>query len=171
MRNNIDELIADFICDDVIKCQKARRSLVSMGSKAVPYLIRGLSNDRHWVRWESAKALGQIGDDSATLALVKSLEDKEFDVRWLAAEALINIGHNSLIPLLEALADHGDKSIWLRRGAHHVLHDIDRGEFDNILKTVMSELDNSGPSVEILYIAQKALDDMKKGKGTSVYLE
>lgn len=162
MENNIDELVADLTCDDVIKCQKARRALVAMGSKAVPHLVKGLSNKNHWVRWESAKALGQIGDAAAAIALVKSLEDKEFDVRWLAAEALINIGHNSLEHLLEALTDHGDKSIWLRWGAHHVLHDIDRGEFDGVLKPVMSALDTPAASVEILYIAKNALDALRK---------
>jgi HEAT repeat protein len=163
MGNNMDELVADLTCDDVIKCQKARRALVAMGSKAVPYLVEALSNKRHWVRWEAAKALGQIGDNTAAIALVKSLEDKEFDVRWLAAEALIKIGHKSLEPLLEALVDHGDKSIWLRQGAHHVLHDIDRGESDGILKPVMSALDTSAASVEIMYIAKKALEALQKG--------
>ena len=32
---NIDALIADLTCDDVLKCQKARRTLVDMGNPAV----------------------------------------------------------------------------------------------------------------------------------------
>jgi HEAT repeat protein len=162
MVNNTNELLADLTCDDVIRCQNARRLLVAMGSKAVPYLVKELNNEKHWVRWEAAKALGQIGDDTAAIALVNSLEDKEFDVRWLAAEALINMGHNSLEPLLKALVDHGDKSIWLRQGAHHVLHDIERGKFDTILKPVMSALDTSAASIEILYTAKKVLDTLQK---------
>jgi len=32
------------------------------------------------VRWEAAKALGQIGDATAAPALVEALQDEEFDV-------------------------------------------------------------------------------------------
>lgn len=161
MENNIDSLVTDFTCDDVIKCQTARRKLVTMGSAAVERLVKELSNERHWVRWEAAKALGQIGDKTAARALVKALEDDEFDVHWLAAEALINIGQDSLGPLLEALADHGDKSLPLRRGAHHVLHDMDRGGFDGILQPVMAAVEDTAPHVEVLLVAKKALDALK----------
>lgn len=161
MENDINALIADFTCDDVIKCQKARRKLVSMGSRVVEPLIGGLSSKRHWVRWEAAKALGQIGDKAAAEALVKALEDNEFDVRWLAAEALIAIGRDSLEPLLTALTDHGDKSLSLRRGAHHVLHDMYRGDLDRILRPVMASVEDMAPSVEVLQVAKKALDTIR----------
>jgi HEAT repeat protein len=161
MENDIDSLIAEFTCDDVIKCQIARRMLVSMGSPAVEPLVKQLSNKRHWVRWEAAKALGQIGDAAAARALVKALEDDEFDVRWLAAEALITIGHDSLEPLLEALADHGDKSLSLRQGAHHVLHDMDRGDLDGILQPVMATVEDIVPFIEVLTVAKKALDALR----------
>jgi HEAT repeat protein len=162
MENDINTLIAEFTCDDVIKCQNARRSLVNMGSQAVQPLINELSSKKHWVRWEAAKALGQIGDTASAKALVAALEDKAFDVRWLAAEALINIGRGAIIPLLEALVDHGDKSLWLRQGAHHVLHDIKLAEITPILKPVMRSLDSSAPAVEVLQIARKALDTLQK---------
>jgi HEAT repeat protein len=161
MENDIDSLIAEFTCDDVIKCQNARRSLVKMGGDAVQPLINELSSKKHWVRWEAAKALGQIGDAAAAKALVTALEDKAFDVRWLAAEALINIGRGAIIPLLEALADRGDKSTWLRQGAHHVLHDIKLAEIAPVLKAVMASLDSSAPAVEVLQIAGKALNTLR----------
>ena len=116
MENSIDTLIEDFTCDDVIKCQTARRKLVRIGNEAVEPLVQALSNKKHWVRWEAAKALGQIGDKSASEALTKALEDNEFDVRWLATEGLIIIGRDSIKLLMEALADHGGKSLSLRRG-------------------------------------------------------
>ena len=72
MKNNIDSLVEDFTCDDVIKCQTARRKLVNIGNQAIPHLFEALSDKRHWVRWEAAKALGQIGDKVATEALVKA---------------------------------------------------------------------------------------------------
>ncbi len=161
MGNDIDSLIADFTCDDVIECQTARRKLVTMGNAAVDRLVKELSNKKHWVRWEAAKALGQIGDKAAAKALVKALEDDEFDVRWLAAEALITIGRDSLEPLLAALADHGDRSLSLRQGAHHVLHDMDRGRLDGILQPVMAALEDIAPSAEVLQIAEKALDALR----------
>lgn len=161
MEDDIDALIADLTCDDVITCQKARRKLVTMGSLAVERLVKELSNKKHWVRWETAKALSQIGDKTAVKALVNALEDEEFDIRWLAAEALINIGQDSLEPLLIALENHGDKSIFLRRGAHHVLHDMKRGDLDKILKPVMAAVEDMEPHIEVPLIAKKALDTLR----------
>ncbi len=162
MEDDINSLIADLTCDDVIKCQTARRNLVNMGSVAVEPLVQALSNKNHWVRWEAAKALGQIGDKAAVKALVDALEDNEFDVRWLAAEALIKIGRDSLELLLAALADHGNKSMPLRHGAHHVLHDMDRGDLDEILRPIMNSLEDTTPYYEVPLIAGKALDALGK---------
>jgi HEAT repeat protein len=155
----IDSLIADLVCDDVITCQKARRQLVAMGHKVVPSLVKELGNKKFWVRWEAAKALAQIGDPTATAALIKALEDKEFDVRWLAAEGLINIGLQAVVPLMEALIDN-PKSIWLRQGAHHVLHDMDRGDLNKVLRPVMLALEDVEPYVEVPVAARKALDSL-----------
>jgi HEAT repeat protein len=153
----IDSLIADLVCDDVITCQKARRQLVVMGHEAVPFLVKELGNKKFWVRWEAAKALAQIGDPAATAELIKALEDKEFDVRWLAAEGLINIGRKAVAPLLEVLINR-PKSTWLRQGAHHVLHDMERGELDKVLRPVMAALEDVEPYVGVPVAARKALD-------------
>lgn len=165
MENEFDILVAEFTCDDVLRCQIARRKLVGMGSAAVASLVVGLADKRHWVRWEAAKALGQIGDAASAEALVKALEDDQFDVRWLAAEALINIGRPALRPLLTALTDHGGKSLLLRRGAHHVLHDVDRGEWDAILRPVMTAVEDEAPSVEVMTAARLALDAIREAAG------
>ncbi|MEJ2738319.1 MAG: HEAT repeat domain-containing protein [Dehalococcoidia bacterium] len=161
MKNNIESLINDFTCDDVIKCQTARRNLVDMGSDAVNVLVKELSNKKHWVRWEAAKALGQIGDKNAVKALVDALEDNEFDVRWLAAEALVSIGKDSLEPLLAALVDHGGESLILRQGAHHILHDMDRGDLDEIVQPVMAAVEDTAPSIEVPLVAKRALDTLR----------
>jgi HEAT repeat protein len=155
----IGSLINDLVCDDVITCQKARRQLVAIGHRVVPSLVKALGSKKYWVRWEAAKALTQIGDSTATAALIEALEDKEFDVRWLAAEGLINIGQNAVVPLLEALIENS-KSTWLRQGAHHVLHDMNRGDLDEALRPVMSALEDVEPSVEVPVAARKALDTL-----------
>jgi hypothetical protein len=154
---NIDSLMGDLVCDDVILCQKARRRLVVMGHRAVPSLVKALGSKKFWVRWEAAKALAQIGDPTATIALIKALEDKEFDVRWLAAEGLINIGRKAVVPLLEALIDN-PRSTWLQQGAHHILHDMNRGDLDEVLKPVMNALEDMEAYVEVALSARKALD-------------
>ena len=156
-KENIDSLISELTCDDIIRCQNARRTLVAMGHQAVPYLVRALSHEKHWVRWEAAKALSQIGDPTATTALIKALEDKEFDVRWLAAEGLIVVGREALKPLLQALIQNA-KSIWLREGAHHVLHDMKRGELHQRLKPVMTALEDAESAVHVPIAARRALD-------------
>lgn len=162
MDDEIEQLVADLNCDEYIDCQKARRKLVEMGGAAVPRLVKELSNSKYQVRWEVTKALGQIADKSSAEALVAALEDKEFDVRWLAAEALINIGQDALEPLLLALADHGNKSISLRHGAHHVLHDMHKGDLLEILRPVMKAVEDSEPYSEVLLVAKQALDNLKK---------
>jgi HEAT repeat protein len=153
----IESLIADLECDDVIRCQKARRKLVALGHKAVPYLVKAMGGKKYWTRWEAAKALAQIGDPTATAALIKALEDNEFDIRWLAAEGLINIGQKAVVPLLEALVDN-PMSTWLRQGAHHVLHDMNRGDLDEVLQPVMNALEDVEPYIEVPVSARKALD-------------
>lgn len=128
---DLDTLVKDLSCENVITCQNSRRALVRMGSTAVPALIEALNNKNQWVRWEATKALSQIADPTATDTLIRLLESKEFDMRWLAAEGLIAIGRKAVVPLLQALIDRPN-STWLQEGAHHVLHDMRRGDLDKI---------------------------------------
>ncbi len=164
MDNEIEQLITDLTCDEYISCQQARRKLVELGSGVVPRLVKELSNKKYQVRWEVTKALGQIADKSAAVALVNALEDAEFDVRWLAAEALIKIGQDALEPLLLALADHGNRSIPLRHGAHHILHDMELGTLRKSLLPVMKAVEDSEPYSEILVVARRALDDLRQAR-------
>ena len=156
----IVSLIADLASDDGVIRVKARRTLVSAGDKAVEPLIEALASPNQWVRWEAAKALGQIGNSAATNALVKALEDKMFDVRWLAAQALINIGREAVIPVLKALIERAD-STWTREGAHHVLHDLARGELHEVLQPVLAALEDVDSSVEVPFAAKTALSTLE----------
>ncbi len=153
----ISSLIADLGSKYGSVRVKARRSLVAIGGQTVDHLVKALANKKQWVRWEAAKTLGQIGDPRATDALIEALEDKMFDVRWLAAEGLIAIGHKALVPLLQALTQDSD-SVWLREGAHHVLHDMDRGHLDEMLRPVLAALENIEPSLEVPLVAEVALN-------------
>lgn len=155
----INSLITELTCDDVFRCQKAREALVSIGKPAVAPLIKALTEQKEQVRWEAAKALGQIADPSAINALLDALEDKDFDIRWLSAEGLIAIGKDTLVPLLKALIERSD-SAWFRNGAHHVLHDLARKGFYDKVRPVLIALEDSEPSIEVPLAAKIALNKL-----------
>ena len=118
----IKSLIANLAAKDWRIRLRARQSLVNIGAKAVPLLTEAQSNPSLQVRWEVAKALGEIRDPAAAYVLVKviSEEAESFDVRWVAAEALVSIGRGAVVPLLNALIAN-PSSEWLHEGAHHIL--------------------------------------------------
>jgi HEAT repeat protein len=157
----IKSLIADLASQDGVVRVKARLQLVAYKKRAVAPLIKTLSNENDWVRWEAAKALSQIGNPESIQALLEALSDKKFEVRWLAAEGLIRIGRKAIVPLLEALVKHSD-SYWLRQGIHHVLHDINRGNIRKVLRPVLAALEGPEPSLEVPQAAQAALAALAK---------
>ena len=154
-------LIAMLASNDGVARVKARRQLVAQRARAVPPLIKALSDDRHWVRWEAAKALSQIGNQESIQALLEALSDKEFDVRWLAAEGLIRIGRKSVVPILAALVGDPD-SRWVREGIHHVLHDMRKGDMGRVLRPVLLALEGSEPTLEVPLAARTALKELTK---------
>jgi HEAT repeat protein len=137
--------------------QTARRSLVAVGEPAVGALVGALNDKKAYIRWEAAKALGEIGSPKAAPALVRALEDGGFGVRWLAAEGLIALGREGLPPLLQALIERPD-STWLRDGAHHVLRVLaDRGLHDLVAPAVVA-LDSLDPELDIVTEAHSVLE-------------
>jgi uncharacterized protein (DUF302 family) len=148
--------------DDAVRIH-SRESLVKTGNRAVPQLIEALKHPQHWVRWEAAKTLGEIGDPKAAPALVESLEDEEFDVRWLAAMGLIGMNLKGLKPLLQALKKKGDSTL-LREGAHHVVHDLAKGALRKYLVPLKVALEDIEPAVEVPQAAYNALDMLEKDK-------
>jgi HEAT repeat protein len=140
---------------------KARSRLVAYGARAVGPLIKMLSNENDWVRWEAAKALSQIGNPASIQALLRSLEDKMFDVRWLAAEGLIRIGNKAIAPILMALAENSD-SYWLREGTHHVLHDMNKGGIRTVLMPVLQALEDTGQPLQVPLAARATLNAFTK---------
>ena len=162
----ISSLIADLASHDELIRVRARQSLVAIGRPALTSLLEALADHNKWVRWEAAKALGQIGDPAVAPALVKVLEDDIFDVRWLAAEGLIAVGHEALVPLLQALVE-GSDSEWLREGAHHVLHDLAKGDLQvqEVIQPILATLGDIDAPVEVPQAALTALNVLTKGKG------
>ena len=157
----VTPLINDLTCEDVYKCRRARQALVAMGGSAVPYLVDALRLRKGWVRWEAAKALGQIPGPSATRALVDALGDKTFDVRWLAAEGLVPRGRKGLRVLMHALIGKSDSG-WFREGAHHVLFDLSQGNLGEKVKPVLKALEDVDASVEVPLEAKALLDLLEK---------
>jgi HEAT repeat protein len=124
----------------------------------VPELIEALRNKNEDIRWEAAKALGQIKDTMAAPALVKALSDKNFGVRWLAAEGLIIMRNAAIPPLLQELIQHPDV-IWLRQGAYHVLHDLAKKRgFSQQVAPVLAALEGLEPALKVPMAAKNLLD-------------
>ena len=162
---SIGSLIQSLSVDDGLVRQRARRILVDIGSPAVPDLIRALSNPSRDVRWEAAKALGEIRDPSAAPALVASLQDERFGVRWLAAEALIALGNVVFEPVMAALARSAD-SVWLRGGAHHVLRALAKEGLPEPVRAVLAALEDVEPAVEVPPLALRAWKMLHRGAQT-----
>jgi HEAT repeat protein len=158
-KQDINDLMKDLSSKDGIKRNKARIALVEIGVPSVEPLVNALNDKSRTVRWESAKALGQIMDPRSIDALVKALQDRLFDVRWLAAEALIAIGDKSVKPLLQAIVDDPG-SEYIREGAHHVLHDLRGGQYGDILKPLITSMENPTFTLDIPLHARQALKEI-----------
>jgi HEAT repeat protein len=159
--SSLDQIKADLASHDDRTREKARHALVAMGKDAVQSLIEALKDKRYLMRWEAAKALSEIADSRAAPALVEALEDEAFDVRWLAAVALIRMNIRGLRSLLQALMERGDSTL-LREGAHHVIHDLSKGELRKYLVPVLAVLEDVEPSVEVPQAAFQALEKLEK---------
>jgi len=154
--NDVDTLCSLLAGKDGITRSKARAALVDIGRPAVTALVSALKDRNQTMRWESAKALGQIMDPKSIDALVTALQDRLFDVRWLAAEALISIGDKSVKPILQTIIDNPE-SEEVREGAHHVLHDLPASRYRDILKPVIASMEDVTFTLDIPLEAKKAL--------------
>lgn len=161
-REGIANLMAALASKHGMERQHARLALVELGKPVVPYLIEALGNKNQQVRWEAAKALGSAKAPAAAPMLVSALMDKCTEVRWLAAEALIALGKEVIVPLLHSLEKHFD-SLWMRQGAHHVLHALERYDLlDEKTLQVLEALRYLEPTVTVPLVAHSALLSFKK---------
>ena len=141
--------------------QQTRDTLVKAGAPAVPVLTTLVTNPNHHVRWEAAKALGEINDPSAAPALVVALEDEESDIRWLGAEGLLAAGRAGLEPLLQKLIVRSN-SVWLRDGAHHVIRALVKRGHDPYLAPMLDALDGPAAEDAVPFAAVQALAALDK---------
>ncbi len=154
---NTEELCAQLSDLDPRCRHEAREQLVSMGLPVLPVLYQKLSSLDWHVRWEAAKALGEIGEPTAAQTLVELLQDDDTSVRWVAMSSLIYLGRGSLRPVLEALT-RDFQSSRLREGAHHVLHTLfNRGKLTGVETEVFRALEGTAPSIQAAWAANKAL--------------
>jgi hypothetical protein len=161
--STIKKLITALSNHDDFSRVKARKALESLGRQTVPFLVEALKDADYLRRWEAAKALGEIRDPKAAPALVMALEDEEFDTRWLAAKGLIEMNVKGLRPLFQALIEHADSAL-LREGAHHVLHDLAKGELRKYLAPVLIALEDMDSAVHVPIAASHALEALTKAK-------
>ncbi len=159
----IDSLVEKLSSSDGLKRQSARQELAFIGSPAIPALLKALQSPNERVRWEAAKALGEIRDPLAAPGLVQALEDEEPAVRWLAASALIALGRASLPSLLQALEGHS-ASVAMREGAHRVLHALIRDGRAPDAVPVLEALEDIEPAVEVPIAAYNVLQKIKQSQ-------
>jgi HEAT repeat protein len=163
--SQVKDLVAKLGNPNGLMRQEARILLVEIGSPAVPALVEALLQSTYWGRWEAAKALSEIQAPSSAPALVAALEDDNGDVRWLAAEGLIGTGRAALRPLFEALTQRAG-SIWLREGAHHILHDMkEHGLLRETELEVYHALRDPAPDIEVPWVAEEALKELDEQTG------
>lgn len=142
----------------------ARWQLASMGRDAVPDLIQQLRTDKEACRLEAAKILGEIKDAGAVDDLVEALLDDSVGVAWAASETLIKYGPDAILPLLQGLTRHFDSERF-RRGAFHVLHQLDqRHGLNPAFQKVLQALRSAEPRASIAWAAERAIELVKSQK-------
>jgi HEAT repeat protein len=152
-----EELCARLSDTDPRSRHEVRKQLVSMGVSVLPMIYQKLTAPAWHVRWEAAKALGEIGDPAAGEMLVGLLQDDDTSVRWAAMGSLIELGRGSLRPVLEALT-RDFQSARLREGVHHILHTFfNRGKLTGVEAEVFRALEGAAPSIQAAWAANKVL--------------
>ncbi len=136
----------------------AREILICTGKPAIPQLLYALTSSQSQLRWQIIKVLEGIQDPASAAALVSCLKDDNAGVRWAASDALIHLRRGALVPLFRALVLDYD-SLWLRQGAHHILHIFrDAGALNPDELAVFDALEGIEPTASVPWAAEKALE-------------
>lgn len=134
----------------------AREKIVSLGTVAVEYLAELLENPKKIIRWEAVKALAEIADPASAPLFILALEDKDEDIRWIAAVGLIILGPISIKPIFESLIQKPD-SLFLRKGAHHVLNTFSKKGIGPDAKSLIKALESTEANLLVPVEVEKVL--------------
>lgn len=160
-QTEVDSLVADLANTNPVARQRARESLVALGSHEVTAaLVLELIDPRDHVRWEAAKALSALTDPVSAPAMVHALEDDNGDVRWLAADGLVALGKTGLMAVLSGLIKRASSTAFCR-SAHHVLSGCSQEGNANTIAPVLVALTGPEPGVCVPPAAYDALMDLK----------
>ncbi len=156
LTRSVEGLVQDLSSQDPVTRQEARRKLVLMGASVVPQLKPLLNAVDEHVRWEGAKALGEIGGAAAAQALAHALSDPSRDVRWAATQGLIASGDEGLEPLLHELITRSGL-VWVREAGIRVLDAALQEKGSAYLRPVIKALKDRAPIFEVPIAAYEAL--------------
>jgi len=157
---SIESLTRSLSSEDGAVRQNARTALTQLGQVSVPPLIKLLNSDNSQVRWEAAKALGEIRGMESVRALVKKLDDNNRDVRWVATAGLMSAGEEALDPLLHELIVKSG-SVWVREAGIRVIDSILNDQNREFLRPVMSALKGRAPIFGVPIAAYEALTSLR----------
>ncbi len=158
---SVAALIGALESRDTVQRIAARQGLQRMGKAAVVPLVQKLSDPHDLTVWEAAKALEAIADPAAAKALVEALDHGNPGVCWVAAEALVALDREGAQQVLMALLTHAD-SVWLRKGAHHVLSIYAQHHSAEFLRPLLALFGGFEPGVTIPPAALDALHELDR---------
>lgn len=139
--SDIGLLVGQLSSNDMLQRMKARKSLVELGTTAVPAVAAMVANKDGHARWECAKTLAEIADPNSVDTLLQLLEDSEDGTRWDAALGLIAIGQPAVTPLLRAII-HRSTDYTIISGARHVVHELLKNDWGAFLRPVYEALNS-----------------------------
>lgn len=138
------------------------RSLIEIGSVAVPALIELGNSSRAWLRWDRVRALGEIGDNRAITALALALNDPDHGVAWMAARELVHFGRLCVEPVLRVLMLK-NTSPWLAETGSYTLHEISKEypQLQSYLQPVINGMHGVAYNIATPLAARKALERLE----------
>src|SRR5258706_5747415 len=137
-------------------------SLVKLGHVAVPALLERSKSSSSWVRWQSIRTLGEIGDLRAVPFLVGAMRDSDHAVAWMGAKQLAHFGIPSLEAVLKMLMAE-DMTPWLVETASFVLRNQSyrHPKLRPYLEPVVQSMHDVAFRVGTPQAAHKALSQMR----------
>jgi len=137
-------------------------SLVKLGHVAVPALLERSKSSSPWVRWQSIRTLGEIGDLRAVPVLVEAMRDSDHAVAWMGAKQIAHFGIPSLEAVLKMLMSE-DMTPWLVETASFVLRNQSyrHPKLRPYLEPVVQSMHDVAFRVGTPQAAHKALSQMR----------